>query len=175
MKPSPESDRVYLAHMLECIARVQSYTAGGGLQFRSSQLIQDAVVRNLQVMAESSQRLSAAAKANASDIPWRSISGFRNLVVHVRGNQRDRARKNPNRERLGFHYWWRNTEPNPRPQSEPDGNALALRAWIQRFGRSFFRPASSLVRRHMGKLATLGNPYSSSAKARRWQTRKVKS
>jgi len=39
-------------------------------------------VRNLQVMAESSQRLSAAAKANASDIPWRSISGFRNLVVH---------------------------------------------------------------------------------------------
>lgn len=82
MKSSPESDRVYLAHMLECIARVQSYTAGGGLQFRSSQLIQDAVVRNLQVMAESSQRLSAAAKANARDIPWRSISGFRNLVVH---------------------------------------------------------------------------------------------
>jgi uncharacterized protein with HEPN domain len=37
MKPSPESDRVYLAHMLECIARVQSYTAGGELQFRSSQ------------------------------------------------------------------------------------------------------------------------------------------
>ena len=31
--------------------------------------------------------------------------------------------------------WWRNTEPNPRPQSEPDSNALALRAWIQRFGR----------------------------------------
>ena len=30
---------------------------------------------------------------------------------------------------------WRNTEPNPRPQSEPDGNALALRAWIRRFGR----------------------------------------
>lgn len=24
----------------------------------------------------------------------------------TRGNRRDRARKNPNRERLGFHYWW---------------------------------------------------------------------
>ena len=43
--------------------------------------------------------------------------------------------KTPNREGLGVKFWWRNTELNPRPQSEPDGNALALRAWIQRFGR----------------------------------------
>lgn len=48
--------------------------------------------------------------------------------ARVRGNRRDQARKNPNRERLGFHYWWWNTEPNPRPPSEPDSNALALRA-----------------------------------------------
>ena len=32
----------------------------------------------------------------------------------------------------GFWNWWRNTEPNPRPFAEPDGNALALRAWIRR-------------------------------------------
>ena len=35
--------------------------------------------------------------------------------ARVRGNWRDQARKNPNRERLGFQYWWWNTEPNPRP------------------------------------------------------------
>jgi len=29
----------------------------------------------------------------------------------------------------------RNTELNPRPQSEPDSNALALRAWIRQFGQ----------------------------------------
>ena len=34
----------------------------------------------------------------------------------------------------GFWNWWWNTEPNPRPLSEPDSNALALRAWIRRFG-----------------------------------------
>src|SRR5690606_5711126 len=34
----------------------------------------------------------------------------------TRGSRRDRARKNPNRERLGFHYWWRRRESNPRPQ-----------------------------------------------------------
>ena len=54
----------------------------------------------------------------------------------VRGNRRDQTRKNPNRERLGFQYWWWNTEPNPRPLSEPDSNALTLRAWIRRFGHS---------------------------------------
>jgi hypothetical protein len=54
--------------------------------------------------------------------------------ARVRGNWRDQARKNPNRERLGFQYWWWNTEPNPRPLSEPDSNTLALRAWIRRFG-----------------------------------------
>ena len=34
----------------------------------------------------------------------------------VRGNRRDQTRKNPNRERLGFHYWWSRGELNPRPQ-----------------------------------------------------------
>jgi hypothetical protein len=37
--------------------------------------------------------------------------------TRTRGNRRDQARKNPNRERLGFHYWWRRRESNPRPQA----------------------------------------------------------
>ena len=41
-------------------------------------------------------------------------------------------RKKPDRDkRSGLGCWWRNTEPNPRPQSEPDSNALVLRAWIR--------------------------------------------
>src|SRR5690606_77482 len=35
----------------------------------------------------------------------------------TRGNWRDQARKNPNRERLGFCYWWRRRELNPRPSA----------------------------------------------------------
>jgi uncharacterized protein with HEPN domain len=33
-------------------------------------------------MAESSQRLSDASKARAPEVPWRAISGFRNIIVH---------------------------------------------------------------------------------------------
>src|SRR5690606_11343454 len=35
----------------------------------------------------------------------------------TRGNWRDQARKNPNRERLGFCYWWSRGELNPRPRA----------------------------------------------------------
>ena len=44
--------------------------------------MQDAVVRNLQVMAESSQRLSEEIKTQYLSIPWKNISGFRNILVH---------------------------------------------------------------------------------------------
>ena len=82
MKRGPDADLVYLNHMIECINRVLEYCEGGELSFRQSHLIQDAVIRNLQTMAESSQRLSESTKAIASDVPWRAISGFRNIIVH---------------------------------------------------------------------------------------------
>ena len=45
-------------------------------------LVQDAVLRNLQIMAESSQRMSDDLKAQHPMIPWREIAGFRNILVH---------------------------------------------------------------------------------------------
>lgn len=68
--------------MLECIERVLTYCQEGEASFRRSSLIQDAVIRNLQTMAESSQRLSDSAKTKAPSIPWRALSGFRNIIVH---------------------------------------------------------------------------------------------
>lgn len=82
MKSGAGADRVYIAHMLESIDRVMSHTAEGETLFRKSQLIQDAVIRNLQVMAESGQRLSEASRALAPDVPWRAISGYRHVMVH---------------------------------------------------------------------------------------------
>jgi uncharacterized protein with HEPN domain len=81
MKPS-ERDQVYVAHMLDCIERIFEYCENNETTFRSSRLIQDAVIRNLQTMAESAQRLSDRSKLLAPELPWRAISGFRNVVVH---------------------------------------------------------------------------------------------
>lgn len=75
-----KDDRVYLKHILRCIDRIEEYTAQGSLF--SSQLVQDAVMRNLQTLFESTQRLSISTKSKRPDIDWNAISGFRNVLVH---------------------------------------------------------------------------------------------
>jgi uncharacterized protein with HEPN domain len=82
VKSGPAADHVLLAHMLECIKRIREYTAGDAARFGSSRLVQDAVIRNLQTLAESSQRLSGELKATEPNTPWRELSGFRNVIVH---------------------------------------------------------------------------------------------
>ena len=82
MTPGPDSDRVLLAHMQECMARIHEYTDDDRHRFEHSRLVQDAVIRNLQTLAESSQRLSLEIKFTEPQIPWRDLAGFRNVIVH---------------------------------------------------------------------------------------------
>lgn len=82
MNAGPVADRVLLAHMRECIERIREYTASDRSRFEASRLIQDAVIRNLQTLTESSQRLSADIKATEPQVPRRELSGFRNVIVH---------------------------------------------------------------------------------------------
>ena len=82
MTPGPEADRVLLAHMRDCLARIDEYTGVERGRFEGSRLVQDAVIRNLQTLAESSQRLSPKIKATEPQVPWRELAGFRNVIVH---------------------------------------------------------------------------------------------
>jgi len=78
-----KDDRLYLIHIHECIERIESYVAGKNKQeFIDSTLIQDAVIRNLQVLAESTQHLSDETREKESGIDWFKIAGFRNVLVH---------------------------------------------------------------------------------------------
>jgi uncharacterized protein with HEPN domain len=77
-----KDDRVYLKHILRCIARIEEYTGGGRASFFTSHLIQDGVLRNVQTLAESSQHLSEGVKASQSSVDWKGLAGFRNVLVH---------------------------------------------------------------------------------------------
>lgn len=68
--------------MRECIERIREYTAGDRFRFEASRLVQDATIRNLQTLTESSQRLSDSIKATEPQVPWRELAGFRNVIVH---------------------------------------------------------------------------------------------
>lgn len=58
-----KDDRVYLGHILCCVSRIEEYTSEGREKFFASHLVQDGVIRNLQTLAESSQRLNEDIKA----------------------------------------------------------------------------------------------------------------
>ncbi len=77
-----KDDRLYLLHISDCLARIERYVADGQEAFANSEIIQDAVIRNLQTMAESTQRLSDAARSRRPEIEWRKIAGFRNVLAH---------------------------------------------------------------------------------------------
>lgn len=77
-----KDDRVYLEHILRCISRIEEYTAAGRESFFSSHLVQDATLRNLQTMAESTQHVGSHLKARHPNVEWKALSGFRNVLVH---------------------------------------------------------------------------------------------
>jgi uncharacterized protein with HEPN domain len=62
--------------------RIFEYTHAERRRFDASRLVQDAVIRNLQTLAESSQRLSGEIKGTEPQIPWRELAGFRNVIAH---------------------------------------------------------------------------------------------
>ena len=77
-----KDDRLYLIHILEAITRIELYTAGDKATFLRDSMRQDAVLRNLQTLAESTQRISVLLKESHRGIPWERIAGFRNVLVH---------------------------------------------------------------------------------------------
>jgi uncharacterized protein with HEPN domain len=78
----PEADLLYVTHIRECIANIESDIAGDDGVLQSNRTIRDAVLRNLQVLAESTQRLSDGIKSTEAGIPWAQIAGFRHRLVH---------------------------------------------------------------------------------------------
>jgi len=76
------SDAYLLEHILISMGRIEEYPESGQKAFLESQMVQDAVLRNLQVLAESTQLLSDSVKQRYSGIPWCEISGFRNVIAH---------------------------------------------------------------------------------------------
>jgi uncharacterized protein with HEPN domain len=77
-----KEDLVHLDHILECLDWVARHTGEGKDAFFRDRKTQSAVLRELQTMAESTQRLSPALRDDHSEVAWRSIAGLRNILVH---------------------------------------------------------------------------------------------
>ena len=77
-----KSQRAYVQHVIECIGRIAEDSAPGRDAVFASRTLQDAIVRNLQVLCESTQRIDEPHKQRHTVIEWTSIAGMRNVLVH---------------------------------------------------------------------------------------------
>ncbi|HMD31782.1 MAG TPA: DUF86 domain-containing protein [Candidatus Acidoferrales bacterium] len=75
--------RVYLAHILESIQRIERFTAEGKNRFLGDVMVQDAVLRNFEVIGEAAKRLDDAYRAAHPQIPWRALAGLRDVLIHA--------------------------------------------------------------------------------------------
>ena len=78
-----KDDTVYLKHILDAIQQIEQYLQGVTKeQFLQTKLLQDGVVRELEIIGEASRNLSEELRQKHSDIPWRQIIGMRNRIIH---------------------------------------------------------------------------------------------
>ncbi len=76
-----KSDLPYLEHIADSIAAIERYVASGRGAFMAERLIQDAVIRNFEVIGKAASRLSPTVRDQAG-VTWNKIIAFRNRLIH---------------------------------------------------------------------------------------------
>ena len=78
-----KEDISYIEHILQAIARVFKYTEGISRDdFDENEMIQDAIIRNIQIIGEATKKISINFKNTHSHIPWREMAGMRDKLIH---------------------------------------------------------------------------------------------
>lgn len=76
-------DLAWVLDMLQASRKTIEYARGlSEEQFQASGLYQDAILRQLTIVGEAAKRVSVEFRASHPEVPWRQISGFRDIVVH---------------------------------------------------------------------------------------------
>ena len=73
---------VYLFHIIDAIEKIAEYTRDGELEFQNKTMIQDAVVRNLEIIGEAAKRVPDDLRDKNPSVPWKRLAGLRDVLIH---------------------------------------------------------------------------------------------
>jgi uncharacterized protein with HEPN domain len=78
-----KDDLAYVEHILDCIRKIKEFSEGISFrEFSSNELVQDAIIRNIEIIGEASKKISSDTKQIYFEIPWKEISGMRDKLIH---------------------------------------------------------------------------------------------
>ena len=76
-------DKLYLSHIMQAISDLENHTRGLDFDgFSKNVLVQDGVMRKLEIIGEASKRLSEEFRGSVPEIPWNDICGMRDKLIH---------------------------------------------------------------------------------------------
>jgi len=75
-------EKLYIQDISDCIDRIEDYTRDGRESFMQTRMIQDAVIRNFEIIGEATKRLSQDFRQAYPNIQWQRIAGFRDVLIH---------------------------------------------------------------------------------------------
>jgi uncharacterized protein with HEPN domain len=75
-------DRAWLLDILEALEKIEKYAAKGERAFYDEELIQVWIIYYIQVIGEAANQLSSSFKREHDNVPWRSVTAMRNVLVH---------------------------------------------------------------------------------------------
>lgn len=80
MKKDP---KIFLTHIIESIKEIEKNTDNlSEDKFLSSTIIQDAVVRRLEIIGEATKNIPESFRDKHHDIPWKKLAGMRDVLIH---------------------------------------------------------------------------------------------
>ncbi len=78
-----KDDTVFLKHMLDAINLIQEYLKDKSYEeFKNNRMLQDAVIREIEIVGEAAKNISKELRNKHSEIPWRQITGMRDKLIH---------------------------------------------------------------------------------------------
>lgn len=79
----PREYKAYLEDILEAIRKIEKYTENISMEdFAKDELIQDGVVRNLEIIGEAVKNIPEDIKNRKSQVAWKKIAGLRDILIH---------------------------------------------------------------------------------------------
>ena len=74
---------VYIEHIQSSIDSILNYAQGLDYDsFLEKQIVQDAIVRQLEIIGEATKRISTEYRKSNPQIPWKVMAGMRDKLIH---------------------------------------------------------------------------------------------